>query len=90
MLLLSLFEKQKPSSHSCKTPHNHRPPYGTITTLIPPVGAIGLDQPIQETSGMSQKHLNVLVSAGTELIFFFIASTVLCFGFSARIMLITH
>ena len=32
---------------------------------------------------------SVLVSAGTELIFFLVAGTVLCFGFSVRIMLIT-
>ena len=32
----------------------------------------------------------VLVSAGIELIFFLVAGTVLCFGFSVRIMLITH
>ena len=30
----------------------------------------------------------VLVSAGIELIFFLVAGTVLCFGFSVRIMLI--
>ena len=30
----------------------------------------------------------VLVSAGVELIFFLVAGTVLCFGFSVRIMLI--
>ena len=33
--------------------------------------------------------LGVLVSAGIELIFFLEAGTVLCFGFSVRIMLIT-
>ena len=33
--------------------------------------------------------LTVLVSAGRELIFFLVAGTVLCFGFSVRIMLIT-
>ena len=32
----------------------------------------------------------VLVSAGIELIFFLVAGIVLCFGFSRRIMLITH
>ena len=31
----------------------------------------------------------VLVSAGTELTFFLVAGTVLCFGFSVRMMLIT-
>ena len=33
---------------------------------------------------------SVLVSAGTELTLFLVAGTVLCFGFSVRIMLITH
>ena len=32
----------------------------------------------------------VLVSAGTELTLFLVAGTVPCFGFSVRIMLITH
>ena len=32
----------------------------------------------------------VLVLAGTELMFFLVAGIVLCFGFSMRIMLITH
>ena len=32
---------------------------------------------------------SVLVSAGIELIFFLVAGTVLCFGFSVRILLIT-
>ena len=32
---------------------------------------------------------DVLVLAGIELIFFLVAGTVLCFGFSVRIMLIT-
>ena len=32
----------------------------------------------------------VLVSAGTELILFLVAGTVLWFGFSVRILLITH
>ena len=32
----------------------------------------------------------VLVSAGIELIFFLVAGTVLCFGLSVRMMLITH
>ena len=32
----------------------------------------------------------VLVSAGTELTLFLVAGTVLCFGFSVRMMLITH
>ena len=32
----------------------------------------------------------VLVLAGTELTFFLVAGTVLCFGFSVRMMLITH
>ena len=36
------------------------------------------------------KYIVVLVSAGIELIFFLVAGTVLCFGFSVRIMLITH
>ena len=31
----------------------------------------------------------VLVLSGTELIFFLVAGTVLCFGFSVRMMLIT-
>ena len=31
----------------------------------------------------------VLVSAGTELTFFLVAGTMLCFGFSVRMMLIT-
>ena len=34
--------------------------------------------------------ITVLVSAGIELIFFLVAGTVLCFGFSMRRMLITH
>ena len=33
---------------------------------------------------------DVLVSAGIELIFFLVAGIVLCFGFSRRIMLVTH
>ena len=33
---------------------------------------------------------DVLVSAGIELILFLVAGTVLCFGFSVRIMLIIH
>ena len=33
--------------------------------------------------------LSALVSAGIELIFFLVAGTVLCFGFSVRILLIT-
>jgi len=33
---------------------------------------------------------SVLAVAGTELIFFLVASTVLCFAFSVRIMLIIH
>ena len=37
----------------------------------------------------SEKYL-VLVSAGIELIFFLVAGIVLCFGFSRKIMLITH
>ena len=32
----------------------------------------------------------VLVSARTELIFFLVAGIVLCFGFSRKVMLITH
>ena len=32
----------------------------------------------------------VLVSGRTELIFFLVAGIVLCFGFSRKIMLITH
>jgi len=32
----------------------------------------------------------VLVSSGIELIFFLVAGIVLCFGFSVRIVLITH
>lgn len=56
MLSPSLFKKQKPSSYSCTTLHNHRPFYGTITILISLGGAIGLDQGIQETSGVSQKQ----------------------------------
>ena len=38
------------------------------------------------------KHFfpHVLVSARIELIFFLVAGTVLCFGFSRKIMLITH
>ena len=35
-------------------------------------------------------HWCVLVSAGTELTFFLVAGTVLCFGFSVRMMLITR
>ena len=35
-------------------------------------------------------HGGVLVSAGTELTLFLVAGTVLCFGFSVRMMLITH
>ena len=34
--------------------------------------------------------LVVLVSAGIALIFFLVAGTVLCFGFSVRIMLVTQ
>ena len=34
--------------------------------------------------------LTVLVLARTELIFFLVAGIVLCFGFSRKIMLITH
>ena len=34
--------------------------------------------------------LGVLVSAETELIFILVAGIVLCFGFSVRILLITH
>ena len=33
---------------------------------------------------------SVLVSARTELIFFLVPGIVLCFGFSRKIMLITH
>ena len=36
-----------------------------------------------------QNSVGVLVSAGTELTFFLVAGTVLCFGFSVRMMLIT-
>ena len=35
-------------------------------------------------------YAHVLVMAGIELIFFLLAGTVLGFGFSVRIMLITH
>ena len=34
--------------------------------------------------------ITVLVSAGIEIIFFLVAVTVLCFGFSVRILLITR
>lgn len=37
----------------------------------------------------SFQHL-VLVSAEIELICFLVAGTMLCFGFSLRVMLITH
>ena len=36
------------------------------------------------------QYICVLVSARTELIFFLVAGIVLCFGFSRKIMLITH
>ena len=37
-----------------------------------------------------QEREGVLVSAGIELIIFLVAGTVLCFGFSVRILLITR
>ena len=40
-----------------------------------------------ESSG---NNPTVLVLAVTELVFSLLAGTVLCFGFSVRIMLITH
>ena len=42
-----------------------------------------------DVSPRTRVILSVLVSAGTELIFFLVAGTVLCFGFSVRMMLIT-
>ena len=36
------------------------------------------------------KYTHALVLAGIELIFFLVTGTVLSFGFSVRIMLITH
>ena len=43
----------------------------------------------QRLSGGVLESPSVLVSAGIELIFFLVAGTVLCFGFSVRITLIT-
>ena len=45
-----------------------------------------------EDRGLPQagKWGTVLVSARTELIFFLVAGIVLCFGFSRKIMSITH
>ena len=42
------------------------------------------------TEGGQKPNTTVLVSAGIELIFFLVAGSALCFGFSVRIMLITH
>ena len=39
---------------------------------------------------LSKRYTLVLASAGIELIVFLVAGTVLCFGFSVRITLITH
>ena len=44
----------------------------------------------KERRGSALRFTTVLVSARTELIFFLVAGTVLCFGFSRKIMLITH
>jgi len=38
----------------------------------------------------ASQHTSVLVSAGIESIFFLVVGIVLCFGYSMRIMLITH
>ena len=38
--------------------------------------------------GAHKLYVGVLVSAGTELAFFLVAGTVLCFGFSVRVMLV--
>lgn len=39
---------------------------------------------------VAEKDDSILVSAGTELIFFLVGGAVLCFGFRMRTMLITH
>ena len=49
------------------------PPQQRLTILFPPTGSCN----------------SVLVSAGIELIFFLVAGTVLCFGCSVRVTLIT-
>ena len=65
---------------------------GTILSA-PPALEQGMVLPAQNpalTTFNSEIKLFVLVSAGTELTFFLVAGTVLCFGFSVRMMLITH
>ena len=42
------------------------------------------------TSTIAETTILVMVLAGIEIIFFTVAGIVLCFGFSMRIMLITH
>ena len=44
----------------------------------------------QQQLALAESVPGVLVSAGIELIFFLVAGTVLGFGFSVRIVLITH
>lgn len=39
---------------------------------------------------LEKQQSGVLLYTGIELSFFLVASTVLCFGFSMRIMLMTH
>ena len=46
--------------------------------------------PFPDVQNYVYAYTVVLVSAGIELILFLVAGTVLCFGFSVRIMLITR
>ena len=45
---------------------------------------------VRHWNRLPREVVDVLVSAGTELTLFLVAGTVLCFGFSVRIMLITR
>ena len=62
--------------------------FGPISVTVHPKRSRG---DVLQVSLLEDPFPPVLVSAGTELIFFLVAGTVLCFAFSVRIMLmITH
>ena len=65
------------------------PPVGGLSLTGSPSCDLGLLSAVSLISDTSCVQGGVLVSAGIELIFFLVTGTV-CFGFSVRIMLITH
>ena len=63
-------------------------PGSALRGAVPPK-SLGAQGDSAQLLGTALWREPVLVSAGTELSFFLVAGTVLCFGFSVRMMLIT-